>query len=591
MQNSGFSTQWLYELKQKNDIVSIVGKYIRLEKKGGKYWACCPFHNEKTPSFVVSEDGFFYCFGCKESGDVISFIMKYESCDFGQAIEILAKNAGMEVPKYTGENKIFKKKEKKDKILKILSLTQKHYQENLYTKRAKQAQDYIKLRKLTRHELEDFKLGYSFGYNELITYLKSQGFTEQDMLDAGVAGKRNDKYYDVMAERLIFPIFNAFDECVGFSARYLGKTDYAKYKNTAETDVFQKGKIVFGINLVKHLKQSQGIDNLIVVEGQMDVIAMHKAGFKTTVACMGTALTKDNALQLKKLSENIILCFDGDGAGQKATIKSIDILREVGVNIKIVFLPDGKDPDEILNAFGKDYLANLIENALSPIDYLIEIEKKKFNLEKTDEKTLFVTACLNHIAKLESESAEDIYLEKLRDLTSIPIDILRRDIIKLKKGINRPQTKEKIDKDVLISRENGNIRAIKYILASLIFQKDFVDKRIDYKRLLPKYSEVINLAYKKTPISTYFDLLDVEEFPLLKDCFNVEFEKFKGNEKGYFEQCLWFLINQEYIKLQNEITEEFKSCKDLDNRRKLMERLNKITKSLKEKNMEEFYAR
>ena len=366
MQNSGFSTQWLYELKQKNDIVSVVGKYIRLEKKGGKYWACCPFHNEKTPSFVVSEDGFFYCFGCKESGDVISFVMKYESCDFGQAIEILAKNAGMEVPKYTGENKIFEKKEKKDRILKLLDLTQKHYQANLYTKNAKPAQDYIKLRKLTKHELDDFKLGYSLGYNELITYLTSQGFSRQEMLDAGVAGVRNGKYYDVMAERLIFPIFNAFDECVGFSARYLGKTDYAKYKNTAETLVFQKGKIVFGINLVKHIKQSQGIKNLIVVEGQMDVIAMHKAGFKTTVACMGTALTKDNAMQLKKLSENIVLCFDGDGAGQKATIKSIDILCEMGVNLKIVLLPEGKDPDEILNAYGKDYLANLNAKALSP---------------------------------------------------------------------------------------------------------------------------------------------------------------------------------------------------------------------------------
>lgn len=591
MQNSGFSTQWLYELKQKNDIVSVVGKYIRLEKKGGKYWACCPFHNEKTPSFVVSDDGFFYCFGCKESGDVISFVMKYESCDFGQAIEILAKNAGMEVPKYTGENKIFEKKEKKDRILKLLDLAQKHYQANLYTKNAKPAQDYIKLRKLTKHELDDFKLGYSLGYNELITYLTSQGFSRQEMLDAGVAGVRNGKYYDVMAERLIFPIFNAFDECVGFSARYLGKTDYAKYKNTAETLVFQKGKIVFGINLVKHMKQSQGINNLIVVEGQMDVIAMHKAGFKTTVACMGTALTKDNAMQLRKLSENIVLCFDGDGAGQKATIKSIDILREMGVNLKIVLLPEGKDPDEILNAYGKDYLAKLIENALSPTDYLIEIEKKNFNLEKADEKSRFVVACLNHISKLESESAEDVYLEKLRDLTSIPMDILRRDILKLKKGKAKPKTEEKIDKDVLISRENGNIRAIKYILASLIYQKDFVDKRIDYQRLLPKYSEIIKLAYQKTPISSYFDLLDVEKFPLLKDCFNVEFEKFKGNEKGYFEQCLWFLVNQEYIKLQKEITEEFKNCQDLDKRRKLMERLAKITKSLKEKNMEEFYAR
>ena len=591
MQNNGFSTDWLYKLKQKNDIVSVVGKYIRLEKKGGKYWACCPFHNEKTASFTVNEDGFFYCFGCKEYGDVISFVMKYESCDFNQAVEILAKNANMEIPKFSGDDKVFEKKEKRDRLIKLLDLTYRHYQSNLYLPQAKLAQEYIKKRKLTKRELEDFKLGYSLGWTELITYLKSKGFTEKEMLEAGVAQIKNNKCYDVMAERLIFPIFNAFNECVGFSARILGQADYAKYKNTAETLLFQKGKIVYAINLVKDLKKSQGINNLIIVEGQMDVIAMHKAGFKNTVACMGTALTKDNANSLKKISENIVLCFDGDTAGQKATLKSIETMRDEGVNLKIALMPDKKDPDEILNEYGREYLESIIKNAVSPLDYLIGMERKKYHLDSADEKGKFVVKCLEHISKVDSASYEDVYLEKLRDISRVPIDILRQDLLRMKKGQAPEKKEQKIDKDVLISRENGNIRAIKYIIASLIFNKDFVNNNIDYVKLLPKYEKVIKLAYNKTPISSYFDCLDIEEYPILKDCFNLDFTEFTNNEKGYFDQCLWYLISQEYVKKQTDLTEEFKNCKDIDKRKLLMNELSKVTKALKDKNLEEFYAR
>ena len=196
------------------------------------------------------------------------------------------------------------KKHKKERILKLLDATYKHYQENLYLPVAKPAQDYIKTRGFTRQELNDFKMGYSINWTELLDYLKGQGFTYQDMVDAGVAQKKDDHYYDVMAGRLVFPIFNSFNECIGFSARVLGQSDFAKYKNTAETLVFQKGRVVFAINLVKALKQKGGLDKIIIVEGQIDVIAMHRAGFKSTVACMGTALTKENAHELKKLSNN-----------------------------------------------------------------------------------------------------------------------------------------------------------------------------------------------------------------------------------------------------------------------------------------------
>ena len=592
MQNKGYPADWLYQLKQRNDIVSIIGRYVHLEKKGGRFWGCCPFHNEKTPSFTVSGDeGFFYCFGCKESGDVISFVMKYESCDFAEAVKILAKNANMEIPEFTGEKEIVEKKHKKERILKLLDATYKYYQENLYLPVAKPAQDYIKTRGFTRQELNDFKMGYSINWTELLDYLKGQGFTYQEMVDAGVAQKKDDHYYDVMAGRLVFPIFNSFNECIGFSARVLGQSDFAKYKNTAETLVFQKGRVVFAINLVKALKQKGGLDKIIIVEGQIDVIAMHRAGFKSTVACMGTALTKENAHELKKLSNNVVLCFDGDSAGVKATLRSIDILKDEGFNVTIVSLPDKHDPDEILKEYGKEYLENLIDNALPITDYLIKYEQSNFNLDKPDERGKFAVQALRHIAKLKSDSEEEPYLDKLRDLTGIPIDVLRRDISKIKGEKVDTKSDKNITDSVLISRENGNIKAIKFILSSLIYNKDFVNKKIDYKKLLPRYNEVIEKAGEHLPITSYFDYFDVESMPILKDCININFAEYEENGKRYFDECLWSLVNQELINRQQELTEKYKQCEDSAQRMEIMQELSNVSKSLREKKLEDFYVR
>ena len=378
MQN-GYQTDWLDELKRRSNIVTVISKYVRLEHKGRKYWGCCPFHNEKTPSFCIDEDeGFYHCFGCKESGDVITFVEKMESCDFMDAVKILAEQNHMDLPEINHANEdVMKKKEEKERVLKVLEEAYKHYVANLYLSSAKKAQDYIKSRGFTKRELDDFKIGYSNSWTEIITYLKSKGFSYDDMVKAGIAVKKDDgNYFDAMGNRLIFPIFNSFNECIGFSARVLEKSDFAKYKNTAETIVFQKNKVVFGINLLKKLKQEGLLKKIIFVEGQIDVIAMHRAGFRETVACLGTALTENHAKELKKLCDSAILCFDGDGAGIKATLRSIEILRQAGFNIKIATLPEGLDPDEVLKKQGKDKMEEYLNNSLSVMDYLILTEQK-----------------------------------------------------------------------------------------------------------------------------------------------------------------------------------------------------------------------
>lgn len=589
MQNNGFPVEWLGELKRRSDLISIASNYLRLEQKGSRFWACCPFHSEKTPSFSLNaEDGIYYCFGCKESGDVIKFVQKMENLDFWDAVKYLAEKAGMDLPQMQNSQKINQTKELKARILSALDYAYKHYVENLYSKEAKPAQEYIKTRKFTRRELEDFKIGYSKDWNEIVTYLKGKGFSEKELLDAGICAKKNDHIYDVLAGRLVFPIFNSFNECIGFSARSLEpKPQFAKYLNTAETLVFQKGRIVFGINLLKAQKQQQLLKQIILVEGQMDVIAMHRGGFKSTVACMGTAFTKDHVQELKRYCDKIVLCFDGDGAGVKATMRAIEMLRNENVDLKVVLLPDGHDPDEILNMYGKEKLQELIDNAIPYMDFLIRYYQNKFNLDVAEEKNKFVTTMLGEIKKLGSEPLFEPYLEKVRDLTKVPLDVLRRNI---NGNVESASIKTK-EQQAVTPTEKGDEKAVKFLLASLLHKRGSVDERIDYKKLLVGYEKYLDIISKNLPISSIFDIDGASEDELLMEIVNFNFTEFEKEEERYFRECLWKIAEQRLKKEQIDLNDEYRKCEDMTRRGEVAKRLQKIALQLKNKSLEEFYGR
>lgn len=583
-----FPVEWLAELKRKNDLASVASNYLHLEQKGRRFWACCPFHNEKTPSFSINnDDGIYHCFGCKESGDVIKFVEKMENVDFLDAIKILAEKAGMQVPELQNSDQKKQNQKLKERVLSALDYAYKHYVENLYSKEAKKAQDYIKLRKFTRRELEEFKIGYSKDWTDIVDYLKGKGFSEYEMLQAGICAKKGNRIFDVLAGRLVFPIFNAFNECIGFSARMLEKTDFAKYKNTAETIVFQKGKVVFGISILKSLKQQQLLDKIILVEGQMDVIAMHKGGFKQAVACMGTALTKDHVSELKRYSDNIYICFDGDGAGVKATLRAIDMFRNENVNLKIVALPEGKDPDEILNAYGKEKLQECIDKAQGYMEFLINYYKNKYNLEDAEEKGKFVKVILGEIKKLGSPTLFEPYLEMVRDLTKIPLDVLRRDI---NTGESSNKFANKIVKAVE-NEERGDEKAVKFILASLLHKKEFVDKRIDYQKLLGEFENYLEIINQNLPLSSIFDLEGASDDKFLMDILNFNFAEFENDEDRYYRECLWKTAEKKLKKIQENLNEEYKSCEDLTKRAEIAGKLGKVALQLKNKSLEEFYVR
>jgi len=587
---------WLSELKSKCDIVSVVSKYCNLTRRGSHYWTCCPFHNEKTPSMCIYEyEQTFHCFGCKEFGDVIKFVLKIESCDFMQAVEILCHSIGEQVPNFSSvsDDSIKEKKKEKDNILKLLNDAMEHYKENLYLDKAKPAQNYIKSRQLTKRELDDFSIGYSLDYKEMISYLKSKGYSQELMKKAGVA-EVSDKgyYYDTYGGRLMFPLFNVYNECVGFSARILtNDKNKAKYKNSPNNVVFDKSKTMFGLNLVRKLKQKQAVDRVIIVEGQMDVIAMHKAGFKNTVASLGTAFNEQHAKMLKLISNNVILCLDGDFAGQKASYKIIDVLSSNGFNVRVVKLPDNNDPDEYIKKYGIESMQKQLDNAKDAIEFKIEYVAQNINFDMQDEKAKFIRDALAILNTLGSDSEKQIYLKKIKEISGVPIDVLRQDLFK--NNVFTDETKNLPTKE-MAGLEDGTNKAIKFILASMLYKKDYVNYKVNLNKYLYNntYVKLYELLMNKVKnkenftVSSLIDEFNFEQEPNLIDIVNYNFEQ-NGNNEKYYNECLWNIVEKHLKQQQADLNEKFQNSKDSNERKQILLEISNITKKLKNRVMED----
>ena len=389
---------FLRELKQKNDIVEVIGNYVALDRKGGNYWACCPFHHERTPSFAVNEgEQYYHCFGCQESGDVIKFVQEIESTDFMGAVQILAARAKMTVPEngYDSEEAA-KRKKKRDTMVQIMRDTARFYLNNLYSgdARADKYLQYIQNRSLAPTTVKKFGLGASLDYTSLPKFLTTKGYSKEDAIACGVlSADDKGRVFDSLGERLIFPIINAMDEVVGFGGRTLDKTKFAKYKNTKETMLFDKSKTLYNINLLKKLKREQTVKEIIFVEGYMDTITLYQAGFKNVVATMGTSLTKEQARLAKRYTDNVLISYDGDFAGQKADLRGLEILDGESLRVRVVPMPEGLDPDDVARQ-GQEAYQKCLDAAMPLIDYKIHALERKYDLNKTEEKRRFVAEAL-----------------------------------------------------------------------------------------------------------------------------------------------------------------------------------------------------
>ena len=474
----GLDPEFLRALKQKNDIVEVIRSYVALDRKGGNHWACCPFHHEKTPSFAVNEgEQFYHCFGCGASGDVVGFVKEIESTDFMGAVRILAARAKMTVPESNFDTeKALLMKKKRDALAKIMLDSARFYLSNLYSgdSRASAHLQYIANRKLQPTTVKKFGLGASLDFYDLPDYLAGKGYSREDLIDSGVLTEsRSGRLIDSQGGRLIFPIINAFDEVVAFGGRLLEKSDFAKYKNTKETMLFNKSKTLYNINLLKKLKREEPINNVIIVEGYMDTISLYQAGFRNVVASMGTSLTKDQARLVKRYSENVLISYDGDFAGQKADLRGLEILSDEALHVRVVPMPEGLDPDDVAKQ-GADAYQKCLDAAMPLIDYKIHATKRKFDLSKTEEKRRFVTEALRIVSQAESESVKEELLRKLHTETGITYHALERDLHNVSKEKKEPETSLPATKlSEAAAGTDKQKKAVRFILAAKLFSAPY----------------------------------------------------------------------------------------------------------------------
>lgn len=573
--------EFINELLGRSDIVSIISRYTHLTKKGGTYWGCCPFHHEKTPSFSVSADkGLYHCFGCKAGGNVINFISEIESVDKGEAIRILAKEAGLEVPQYkSGDKNYAQEAQKRERLYKLMRDAARHYHENLYLPAARSAREYLEKREVSENLIKRFGLGYSVSGTEIIEYLGKLGYNTREMKEAGIAAQRADEYYDVFYGRLIFPILTNLGEVASFGGRVLSSNpDFAKYRNGSQTFIFDKSRNIYAVNLLKKRKQREGIEYIIMTEGYMDVISLHKAGFDTAVASMGTSLTTTQAKLLKNYCDRIYISYDGDGAGQKATLRGLDILAEAGLNVKVVKLPDGLDPDDVIKQRGAEYYKKLIDEAVTLPQFKIETLEKKYNLSQSDEKAKFAVEAAKVIKALDNPVEQEEYLRLLHKITGYTMEALYKqtELSELPQTVRQPEPQIKA---------NGAIDpSLKFVLASVLEDKPYCDYTVD---LFPYITgDLPQRIYawgvkrfksgEKEGLASFFDSTPEEDKPLLNELIGYSFLEGDGEEK--FSECVKTLAINSLSAQKTELAKKFDETKD----KSVLSDIIQIEKKIKE---------
>lgn len=444
-----YSDEIIEEVRQNNDVVDIISQYVHLTRKGRNYFGLCPFHNEKSPSFSVSPDRqIFHCFGCGVGGNVYTFLMKIEGINFKEALEQLAERANIQLP--TLENNADTAKEElKAKVYKVNEFTAEFYHQNLYKPTAKMAQEYVKKRKMNKETLEAYRIGYSGKFDELYKALKAQGFGEKEILESGLVNKNdNGTYIDRYRNRLMFPICDVRGKVIAFGGRVLDDSK-PKYINSPENVVYSKGRHLFGLNVAK----KDSAKRLLIVEGYMDVISLHQRGITNVVGALGTALTEQQGWLLRKSTEQVILGFDADGAGQTAVARSMEILQNMGCDMRVLQIEGAKDPDEFIVKYGEGRFRLAMDNAISLVEFKVKNLKKDINLENAADKIKFLNEIAKILSKVENTMEREIYIEKISKGYNISKEAIYAEVNKL------IYTNSKGDK--ILQSKNKEVRHIK----------------------------------------------------------------------------------------------------------------------------------
>lgn len=472
-----YSDELVEEVRSRNDIVDVISQYVRLTKKGSTYFGLCPFHNEKTGSFSVSpHKQMYYCFGCGAGGNVFTFLMQYENFTFQEAMQSLAERAGIELPQQEMSAKAKQEADRRQILLEVNKLAAKYYYALLRGEHGAQALGYFRKRELSDAAMQKFGLGYSDKYSDdLYRYLKKQGYSDDILKDSGLVTidevrGGHDKFWN----RAMFPIMDVHNKVIGFGGRVMGEGE-PKYLNSPETRIFDKSRNLYGLNFARQTKRPQ----MLLCEGYMDVIALHQAGFDNAVASLGTAFTSGHASLLKRYTKEVYLTFDSDGAGVKAALRAIPILKEVGLTAKVINMKPYKDPDEFIKALGAEEYQKRIDEAENSFMFEIRILEQNYDMKDPESKTAFYNEAAKKLLGFTEELERNNYIEAVAGKYQIGYENLRKlvntqgtkgGLIKertpLKSGFNEKKHK----------KEDGMKQSQKLLLTWLIEQENLYDK-------------------------------------------------------------------------------------------------------------------
>ena len=578
-----FSDRFIEELKFKCDIVSVVSQYVPLVKKGNRYFCCCPFHNEKTPSMCVNTQGqFYHCFGCGASGDVITFVMEMESLGYVDAVKLLAERAGMELPEYKADAEYKKKKDRQDTLKELMKDAARYYHSNLMKKEeGAEARAYLAGRGITEEICTRFGLGLSLGYDQLQGYLRRKGYAAADLRDCGLA--TGDKLTDAFHGRVIVPIMNGMGDVIAFGGRiYRGEQDVAKYKNSTNTVLFDKSRCVYGINFVKREKRrGNGFKNLILVEGYMDVISLAAAGYFNVVAGMGTALTPQQAREIRKLTDTVYVCYDGDAAGRKAAVRNVEPLIAEGLDVRVVSLAEGLDPDDTIRQEGADGFRKRLEEALPVMEYKLKLCADAYEMGSADGRAKYVRAALKVLAEVQNAAEREVYLGIVSSKSGVSVNTLKETLV----GV-RPAPSVKREEDAARPRENRLVAAARFVLNAILAREEHASASDVEPEWMPLPEQAEILAFVRAhPEKKTGDLFpDGVGGGELNEVLNAERDlSSREKERQYYSDCVALLSGAYDSARISELKERFKQLSDAEERRSVLKEIQRLQKKAQKK--------
>ncbi len=552
-----FDDVFLNEVKEKNNIVDIINMYTPLKRNGNRYVGLCPFHSEKTPSFNVSEEKqMYHCFGCGAGGTVIQFVMNAENYDFTEAVKFLAERAGLPLPdEKSAENELYNLKRK---IYEMNKIAAKEFYKNLNSNEGSVALLYLKNREIKAETIVKFGIGYAKkDWDSIYRLLLKNGYKKEEILKSGLCKQsEKGKIYDFFRDRVMFPVFDLRGNVVAFSGRVLGD-EKPKYLNTGETEVFKKKSTLFNMNNAKNCEE----DYILLMEGCMDVIAVHQAGFENAVATLGTALTEEHSRLLKRFKEKVILSYDGDEAGKEATRKAVKILKKDGFNVKIIKIQNAKDPDELIKKYGREAYEICIKNAVSMVIYdIMNLFPGKGFSDESD-KLDFINKCIIILSEIKNPLELEIYAKKIAEITKISYENIisqvenrkKREKIHNENNFGKEYKPKKISTESLIIKLTAEYPSYYKKIKDKIKREDFCDE------LNIKIFDIITDYHKnevKPDISMIMEKLNGEEVKRAGELF-IEKEPVSDFMK-YFDSLVSTLKETKFIFEGEDEEEELK---------------------------------